>query len=81
MDTRAHSSRLVTAVAVTAVSLAAIAATLSSWAARDRMPERPAADAPVTVVKVKAAPAPAPAVDRLPGVCATCTPGTPGRQL
>jgi hypothetical protein len=79
MDTRAHSSRLVTAVAVTAVSLAAIAATLSSWAARDRMPERPAADAPVTVVKVKAAPAPA--VDRLPGVCATCTPGTPGRQL
>ncbi len=79
MDTRALSSRLVTAVAVTAVSLAAIAAALSSWVARDRAPERPAADAPVRVVKVKAAPAPA--VDRLPGVCATCTLGAPGRQL
>ncbi len=79
MDTRAQSSRLVTAVAVTAVSLAAIAAALSSWVGRDRVPERPAADAPVKVVKVQAAPAPA--VDRLPGACATCTLGAPGRQL
>lgn len=79
MDTRARSSRLVTTVAVTAVSIAAVAAALSTWAGRDRTPQRPAADAPVQVVKVKAPPAPA--VDRLPGMCTTCTLGGPGRQL
>lgn len=79
MDTRARSSRLVTTVAVTAVSIAALAAALGTWAGRERAPQRPAADAPVTVVKVKAPPAPA--VDRLPGMCATCTLGGPGRQL
>jgi hypothetical protein len=79
MDTRARSSRLVTTVAVTAVSIAAIAAALSPWAGREGATGRPSADAPVNVVKVKAPPAPA--VDRLPGACATCTLGGPGRQL
>ena len=79
MDTRARSSRLVTTVAVTAVSIAAVAAGPCAQGGRERAPERPAADAPVQVVKVKAPPAPA--VDRLPGMCATCTLGGPGRQL
>lgn len=77
MDTSARSSRLVTTLAVAAVSIAAIAAAVSTWAERGSAPRRPAADASVRVVKAP----PEPAVDRLPAVCRTCTLGGPGRQL
>lgn len=77
MDKSARSSRLVTNLAVAAVSIAAVAAALSAWAGRERAPQRPPADAVVEVVKAP----PQPAVDRLPALCRTCTPVGSGRSL
>lgn len=62
MKTSARSTRLVSALAVAAVSIAAVATVASSWPARapavspaaTLSAQRPAADAPVQVVKAPA---------------------------
>lgn len=76
MTTNARSARLVPALAVAAVSAAALAAVASSWMDRSEATlslaagqQRPAADAPVDVVK---APAPAPAARQQPVGCRDC---------
>ena len=70
MDTSNWSSRLVPALAVTAVCIAAVGAVGHRLSATTQpAPQRPAADAPVNVVKAPAAPAAA------PGTCTTCAMG------
>jgi hypothetical protein len=61
MTTSARSARLVSGLAATAVCIAAVAAVASTWMARHDNPapaaahaQRPAADAPVNVVKAPA---------------------------
>jgi hypothetical protein len=81
MNTSAWSSRLVPALAVTAVAIAALGTVIASrlgGADETRQPPRPAADAPVRVVK-----APDANVARSQRtVCTTCTLGaSSGRSL
>lgn len=78
MDKRASSSRLVSALAVAAVSIAAAGAAVTAWQSRggaETRTGRPAADAPVDVVKAPAVPV----VQRIEP-CPTCAMGA-GRQL
>lgn len=78
MDKRASSSRLVSALAVVVVSIAALAAAVTAWQSRggaETRTGRPAADARVDVVKAPAVPV----VHRVEP-CPTCAMGA-GRQL
>jgi hypothetical protein len=78
MTTNAPSNRLVSALAVGAVSIAALATAASSWVAREDAPpaavqaaQRPAADEPVRVVKAP----PAAAARQQPASCRECADG------
>jgi hypothetical protein len=80
MNNSAWSFRWVPAFAVAAVSIAALGAAASaSWrGARERVhAQRPAADAPVQVVRAPATPAARPR----PTACSTCVMGASGRLL
>lgn len=85
MTTSARSARLVSALAVAAVSAAALATVASSWMDRSAATlslaagqQRPAADAPVDVVK---APAPVPAARQQPVGCRDCVQPSTGQRL
>lgn len=77
MNQQAWSFRRVSALSVAAVSIAALGAAAASWVERSDVPvaTRPAADAPVEVVRM---PASVPAHTQ---ACPTCTMGHTGKWL
>lgn len=83
MTTSARSARLVSGLAVAAVSIAALATAASTWIERNDQPspavlqvQRPAADEPVDVVKAP----PLAQAQQHPASCRDCGPQRPMEQ-